>query len=147
MLVSLAHMGDGEELESAFAGSAVLFFFNFMTVIILLPLEITTGYLFEFTKLMLPKNVGEGDSWEGPVKKMMSPVVKNIIIANKGLVDDISIGEVESCSSPGIYPTHCIGGAIRLALLRVIRREAVLSFSKTVHPFKTTWYRDGFACS
>lgn len=112
MLVSLAHMGDGDELESAFAGSAVLFFFNFMTVLILLPLEITTGYLFEFTKLMLPDSVGEGDSWEGPVKKMVSPLVKRIIIANKKLVDDISTGEVESCSSEGIYPTHCIGGDV-----------------------------------
>jgi sodium-dependent phosphate cotransporter len=112
MLVSLAHMGDGQEFERAFEGSSVLFFFNFMTVIILLPLEITTGYLFEFTKLMLPDNVGEGDSWEGPVKKMVSPLVKNIIIANTGLVDDISTGEVESCSSPGIYPTHCIGGVV-----------------------------------
>jgi len=73
MLVSIAHMGDGDELERAFSGSAVLFFFNFMTILILLPLEITTGYLFEFTKLMLPQSVGAGDSWEGPVKKIVNP--------------------------------------------------------------------------
>jgi sodium-dependent phosphate cotransporter len=108
MLVSLAHMGDGEELERAFAGSSVLYVFNFLTVVILLPLEIGTKYLYKFTKLMLPASVGSGNSWEGPIKKIVSPLVKKIIIANKGLIDDISTGAVESCSNA--YPVHCTNG-------------------------------------
>jgi sodium-dependent phosphate cotransporter len=57
---------------------------------------------------MLPATVGGGDSWEGPIKKIVSPLVKNIIIANKGLIDDISAGAIESCSH--VYPVNCIGG-------------------------------------
>ena len=65
MLVSLSHMGDGDELQRAFSGASVGFVFKFLTVIILLPLEITTGYLYKLTKAMLPSSVGEGDAWEG----------------------------------------------------------------------------------
>jgi sodium-dependent phosphate cotransporter len=71
MIVSIAHMGDGEELERAFSGSAVFWAFNFLTLLVLLPLEITTQYLYWLTKAMLPSSVGEGDTWEGPVKKMV----------------------------------------------------------------------------
>lgn len=109
MLVSLAHMGSGEELERAFSGSSVLYFFNLLTLIILLPLEITTHYLYELTKPMLPSSVGSGDSWEGPVKKIVSPLVKKIIVANKDLIEEISLGEeIDSCSE--VYPVNCIGG-------------------------------------
>jgi hypothetical protein len=65
MLVSLTHMGDGDELERAFAASSVGLCFKFLTVIILLPLEVTTSYLYVITKAMLPAEVGEGDAWEG----------------------------------------------------------------------------------
>lgn len=110
MLVSLAHMGDGDELERAFAGSSVLYLFNFYTLVILLPIEMTTGYLYYLTKPMLPDTVKDGESWQGPIKKIVSPLVRNIIIANKDLIDDISTGAVESCSSPGIYPVKCTDG-------------------------------------
>lgn len=110
MLVALAHAGDGEELERAFAGSSVLYIFNFFTAVLLLPIETTTKYLYHLTKPMLPTSARDGESWEGPVKKVVNPVVKSIIIANKDLIDRISTGDVASCSSPGIYPVQCNGG-------------------------------------
>jgi sodium-dependent phosphate cotransporter len=69
MLVSLAHISDADELERAFAGSSMYFIFNFLTIIILFPLEVGTGYLYKLTKAMLPSSVGEGDSWEGKKQK------------------------------------------------------------------------------
>jgi sodium-dependent phosphate cotransporter len=65
MLVSLSHMGDGDELQRAFSGASIGFVFKLLTVIILLPLEVTTGYLYKLTLAMLPSSVGEGDAWEG----------------------------------------------------------------------------------
>jgi hypothetical protein len=65
MLVSLAHISDSAELQRAFAGSSMYFIFNFLTLFILFPLEVTTGYLYKLTKAMLPSTVSEGDSWEG----------------------------------------------------------------------------------
>lgn len=109
MLVSLAHTRDGEELERAFAGSSVYFMFNMMTAIVLLPLEVATKYLNRLTATMLPSSVGEeGESWEGPIRQIVQPIVKTLIIADKDLIADISTGEVESCSS--LYPVYCIDG-------------------------------------
>lgn len=44
-LVSLAHVTRREEFQRAFAGATVHDFFNWMAVLILLPLELTTGFL------------------------------------------------------------------------------------------------------
>jgi len=108
MLVSLAHMGDGLELERAFSGSSLYYIFNFMTLVVLLPLEVTTQYLYRLTAAMLPETVGEGESWEGPIKAIVSPLTKSLIIANKGLIEDISTGVVASCDA--VYPVECTDG-------------------------------------
>lgn len=109
MLVSLSHMGDGDELERAFTGSSIYFLFNFCTVIILLPLEITTHYLYVLTAAMLPAastDMGpKGSAWEGPIKGIVSPLVRTLLIANKGLMDEIAVGNVTSCDA--YYPTQC----------------------------------------
>lgn len=44
-IVSLAHMGRKDEFKRAFAVATCHDFFNFMTVALLLPLELATGYL------------------------------------------------------------------------------------------------------
>ncbi len=44
-LVSLAHVTRREEFQRAFAGATVHDFFNWLAVLILLPLELATGYL------------------------------------------------------------------------------------------------------
>jgi sodium-dependent phosphate cotransporter len=44
-IVSLGHMGRSEEFERAFAGATLHDFFNWMAVLILFPLQITTGIL------------------------------------------------------------------------------------------------------
>ena len=108
MAVSMAHMGDGEELQRAFSGAALLYVFNFFTLVILLPIEIATGYLYKLTKLMLPSQASEdeGEAWEGPIKKIVSPLGNKIIIANKELIEAVSNGDA-SCSS--YYPVNCDG--------------------------------------
>lgn len=64
LLVSLAHMGDPNELRQAVAASSLYFWFNFLTLCVLFPLEVTTSYLYVLTKAMLPESVGSGDSWQ-----------------------------------------------------------------------------------
>lgn len=111
MLVSLAHMGDGDELERAFGGCSTLFAFNFYTFVVLFPLEVSAQYLYHLTKVMLPSQESRegGDSWEGPIKVIVSPLSKKIIIANKSLIDGISTGTLE-CGT--FYPTICEGGSV-----------------------------------
>lgn len=74
IIVTLGHLGDGDELEKAFAGAVVNFVFKILVVVVLLPLEVATGYLYYLTKAMLPESVGDGEKWEGPIKKIVSPL-------------------------------------------------------------------------
>ena len=74
IIVTLGHLGDGDELEKAFAGAVINFVFKILVVVVLLPLEVATGYLYYLTKAMLPESVGDGEKWEGPIKKIVSPL-------------------------------------------------------------------------
>jgi sodium-dependent phosphate cotransporter len=111
-IVAMGHLGDGDELERAFAGATVHDMFNFLTVAIFFPLEIVTHYLFYLTKAMLPDEVGEGEKWEGPIKKLVAPLGSKIIVANKNVIKDIATGKKESCDE--YYPTEC-NGAVNAA--------------------------------
>lgn len=51
-IVAMGQMGDGDELERAFAGATVHDMFNFLSVLILFPLEVITHMLARMTKAM-----------------------------------------------------------------------------------------------
>ena len=104
-IVAMGQMGDGDQLERAFAGATVHDMFNFMTVAILLPVEVVTHYLKHLTEAMTKNaDIGDGDSWEGPVKKWVEPIGVHIIKENKDVTKKIAKGEAE-CED--FYPMHC----------------------------------------
>lgn len=49
-IVSLAQAGSREEFRKAFGAAVIHDVFNWMCVIVLLPLEVASGYLFHLTK-------------------------------------------------------------------------------------------------
>jgi sodium-dependent phosphate cotransporter len=108
IIVSLAHMGDATELERAFAGSSVLWAFHFLSLIVLFPIEVASEYLYRLTKAMLPSpsEVDEGEKWEGPIKKIVSPLGNRILKANSELIEGISTGDIDGCSDR--YPVQCL---------------------------------------
>ena len=108
-IVAMGQMGDGDQLERAFAGATVHDMFNFCSVIVLFPVELITNYLYHLSKAMLPDSMGEKqDKWEGPLKKIVGPLANKIIIANKDVSKDIAKG-TKKCSD--YYPVICTGSA------------------------------------
>jgi sodium-dependent phosphate cotransporter len=106
-IVSLAHMRDIEQLERAFSAGTVHDMFNFMTVAVLFPLEIATGYLQSVTAALVDgAETGRSDPWEGPVKKFVSPLSKMLIISNENLIKGVANGA--ECSD--FYPIQCDEG-------------------------------------
>ncbi len=70
-LVSLAHIGRKEEFRRAFAAATCHDFFNYMTVAILLPLELATGYLRKSAHMLavfLVEMGTGGVKYESPIK-------------------------------------------------------------------------------
>lgn len=107
-IVAMGQMGDGDQLERAFAGATVHDLFNFLTVIILLPVEAATGYLHHLTSAMTKNaSVKDGDKWEGPIKKIVSPLGAKVIIANKKVIKGVASGE-KACED--FYPVVCEDG-------------------------------------
>ena len=100
----MGQMGDGDQLERAFGGATVHDMFNFLTVAIFFPLELITGYLYRLTSWCVKGfTTSEGDKWEGPIKKIVSPLAKRVIIPNKSVIKDVAAGA--TCED--FYPIAC----------------------------------------
>jgi sodium-dependent phosphate cotransporter len=75
-LVSLGHVRQSEEFKRAFAAATVHDFFNVIAVMILLPLELTTGVLSEIAEWLSDRLVGSaGSEWKSPLKKWVKEPV------------------------------------------------------------------------
>eukprot|EP01083_Nonionella_stella_P240269 840101_1 len=103
----MGQMGSGDQLERAFAGATVHDLFNLLSVAILFPVELVTGYLRHLTSATLPDSVAKGDKWAGPLKKIVSPLASRVLKANKDVIKDVATKKVESCDY--YYPVKCVG--------------------------------------
>lgn len=104
-LVALGHLGDGDQLERAFAGATVHDMFNYLTVLTLFPLELMFGMLRHLTgALVKGVKTEDGSSWEGPIKKIVAPLGDMVILSNKKVVNGIAESN-KTCDD--FYPIVC----------------------------------------
>jgi solute carrier family 34 (sodium-dependent phosphate cotransporter) len=109
-IVAMGQMGDTDQLERAFSGATVHDLFNGLTLLVLFPLEIITGYLEKLTGAMVKNvNTTAGEDWEGPIKILVAPLSAKIIIANKNLITSVANDE-KTCEE--YYPTYCADGVV-----------------------------------
>lgn len=71
----------------AFAGATVHDFFNWLSVLALLPLEVTTGYLYIVTKLIVDSFNIQGGKAPDLLKVITNVVTKSIIQVNRSFSD------------------------------------------------------------
>jgi len=110
-LVAIGQMGNQDQLEKAFAGATVHDMFNYLTVAVLFPVELITGYLNRVTGLMVKNaNTEKGDEWEGPVKKFVAPLGERIIKSNSKLIRGVAAGTQTCEEGGGFYPIICEPG-------------------------------------
>ena len=75
-LVSMGHITRKEEFRRALAGATVHDFFNLLVVVVLLPLEIATGYLRYLSEAVSGAFSGVGGmEFASPIKLVVKPVV------------------------------------------------------------------------
>ena len=78
--VSLGHITRREEFRRAMAAATVHDFFNVFAVLVLFPLEITTGFLRHLAQGLSNLLVGkEGITFASPVKRIVGPAVDKIV--------------------------------------------------------------------
>jgi sodium-dependent phosphate cotransporter len=95
-IVSHVHITDKEEFKRGFQGATVHGAFNYLTVLVLFPVEVTTGLLKRISSVcaefVLNEMLGTGAKWTSPTKIVTSPVTSPIIKINKDLIKDIAQG-------------------------------------------------------
>jgi solute carrier family 34 (sodium-dependent phosphate cotransporter) len=107
-MVALAHFKNVEELERAFSAACLHDIFNILTVAVLLPFELLTGYLEMVTKLIVDgAETKAGDDWEGPMALYVKPLTKKFIISNTKAILLTAENEM-ACED--FYPTTCVDG-------------------------------------
>ncbi len=85
-IVSLGHIGRGEEFRRAFAAASVHDFFNVFAVLLLFPLEMLTGFLSKSARALSGLLVGgEAITFASPVKQAVSPAVDALMRAVEGV--------------------------------------------------------------
>ncbi|XP_051783607.1 sodium-dependent phosphate transport protein 2B-like [Erpetoichthys calabaricus] len=93
-IVAMMQAGDRNEFRRAFAGATVHDFFNWLSVIVLLPLEIASQYLYQLTNLIVESfNLQSGEDAPDLLKVITDPVTKGIIQLDKSVINDIATGD------------------------------------------------------
>ena len=88
-IVSLGHVARPEEFKRAFAAASVHDFFYLMTVLILFPLELATGFLAKSATALSRFLTGsEGMTFASPIKQVVGPAVHVVKDAAVHLVGD-----------------------------------------------------------
>ncbi|XP_071941608.1 sodium-dependent phosphate transport protein 2B-like [Antedon mediterranea] len=100
-IVSLAQSGDRNEFRRAFGGATVHDMFNWLAVIILLPIEALTGYLYRLTSLIVNKfNIQSNEDANIELLKVLTkPFTKKIIQIDSKVLNKISTGELSAADT------------------------------------------------
>jgi len=103
-LVAMGQLGDGDQLERAFAGATVHDMFNFLSVAVFFPIELVTGYLARLTKACVDDwNKKDGELWVGPLKAIIGPISHKVIVANYAVLTGVA--KNKTCED--FYPIVC----------------------------------------
>ncbi|CAH3124322.1 unnamed protein product [Pocillopora meandrina] len=114
-IVSLAQAAERNEFRRAFAGATVHDIFNWLSVIIFLPLEVITHFLLHLTGEIidvLPLTQKKGTD-KKLLKKLTEPFTKLIIQLDKKVIENIALGDksaeskslIKDCSPKEVIET------------------------------------------
>ncbi|XP_014347963.1 solute carrier family 34 member 2b [Latimeria chalumnae] len=93
-IVALMQAGDRNEFRRAFAGATVHDFFNWLSVLLLLPLEVATSYLYHLTHLIVDTfQIESGEDAPDLLKVITDPFTKLIVQLDKSVINDIALGD------------------------------------------------------
>ncbi|XP_070569853.1 sodium-dependent phosphate transport protein 2B-like [Ptychodera flava] len=107
-IVALFQAGDRQEFRRAFAGATVHDMFNWLSVIVLLPVEIISGYLFRLTKAITDSlHLQSNEDVDVELLKVITkPFTSLIIQVDKKVITKIAEGD-ESALSKSLVKHYC----------------------------------------
>ncbi|XP_043918096.1 sodium-dependent phosphate transport protein 2B [Protopterus annectens] len=93
-IVALMQAGDRNEFRRAFAGATVHDFFNWLSVLVLLPIEAASGYLYHLTQAVVAAfDIQSGEDAPDILKVITDPLTKLIVQLDKSVISGIATGD------------------------------------------------------
>ncbi|XP_040096403.1 sodium-dependent phosphate transport protein 2A isoform X2 [Oryx dammah] len=106
-IVALMQAGDRTDFRRAFAGATVHDCFNWLSVLVLLPLEAATGYLHHITRLVVASfNIRGSRDAPDLLKIITEPFTKLIIQLDKSVITSLASGD-ESLRNHSLIRVWC----------------------------------------
>ncbi|KAM9818684.1 sodium-dependent phosphate transport protein 2B-like [Syngnathus typhle] len=95
-LVAMTQAGDRTIFRRAFAGATVHDFFNWLSVLVLLPLEVASGYLYEVTKVIIDSFQIQSGEAPDLLNVITDVLTDSIIKLDKSVLSQIATGDPEA---------------------------------------------------
>jgi len=94
-IIALGQANERNEFRRAFAAATVHDMFNFLSVIVLLPLEVVTQYLFKLSKALIDATPGleKGSKPPDILKAITKPFTKEVISIDKKVITKIAVAK------------------------------------------------------
>ncbi|MGH0118698.1 UNVERIFIED_CONTAM: hypothetical protein FKN15_027781 [Acipenser sinensis] len=106
-IVALMQAGDRNEFKRAFAGATVHDCFNWLSVLVLLPLEVASGLLYHLTVIVVETfQIRSGEDAPELLKIITEPFTKLIIQLDKSVITGIATGD-ESLRNKSLVKVWC----------------------------------------
>ena len=125
-IVSMAHIGRPDEFRRAFSVATCHDFFNYLSVLVLLPLEMATGFLSRSASALADRlDVVGGSSFESPLSSLLKSAIAPFRAVGEALFD--------SPHGQGIVIVLASGVLIFGALMLIVRVLHAALLSKAEH--------------
>ena len=135
-IVSIAHMGRRDEFRRAFAVATCHDFFNFLAVLVLLPLEIATGFLSRSAAVLSERlPVVGGADFDSPIAVMLKSATAPLRLAAESIF--------EGSQAQGVLLALCSGVLIFASLMLIVRALHYTLLSKAEHMLQVALGRSG----
>ncbi|KAJ8372637.1 hypothetical protein AAFF_G00280530 [Aldrovandia affinis] len=93
-IVAMTQAGDRSTFRRAFAGATVHDFFNWLSVLVLLPLEVASGFLYHLSKLMIDSfHIESGEDAPDLLNVITDPLTESIIQLDETVISGIATGD------------------------------------------------------
>ncbi|KAJ8271182.1 hypothetical protein COCON_G00100410 [Conger conger] len=93
-IVAMTQAGDRSQFRRAFAGATVHDFFNWLSVLVMLPLEVASGFLYHLSKIMVDSlHIESGEDAPDLLNVITDPVTNSIIQLDETVIGGIATGD------------------------------------------------------
>nr|XP_023693442.1 sodium-dependent phosphate transport protein 2B [Paramormyrops kingsleyae]XP_023693443.1 sodium-dependent phosphate transport protein 2B [Paramormyrops kingsleyae]XP_023693444.1 sodium-dependent phosphate transport protein 2B [Paramormyrops kingsleyae] len=93
-IVAVMQAGNRNEFRRAFGGATVHDFFNWLSVLVLLPLEVASGFLYKLTKLIIDSfHIQSGENSPDLLNVITDPLTDSIIQLDNKVISGIATGD------------------------------------------------------